>query len=107
MSVIFWLTLGILMTTGVAFAYVEYMRQNSIEQIYEEVKQEVQSDYRRAEVRRDQDLENQIAAYVERRIKSQAPARKGYDVDMIDFKIYYDDEKDEIVWVTTYEFLEE
>jgi len=100
------LIIGMLLTLGIALGYLEYMRQNSIAEVYEEVKQELQSDHRRTEVRRDQDLENKLAAHVEERVKAQAPARKGYDVEMLDFEIRYDEQKDEIVWVTTYEFLD-
>lgn len=107
MSAILGLAVGILLTLGIALSYVEYMRQNSISEAYEQVKNELESNHRRTEVRRDQDLENQLAAYVEDRVKAQAPARKGYDVEMLEFEIYYDEGKDEIVWVTTYEFLDQ
>jgi len=104
---IFGLFIGILLTLGVAIGYVDYRRQNSVAELLDETREEIENDYRRTEVKRDQDLENKLAAHVEDRVKAQAPARKGYTVDMKEFEIYYDEDKEEIVWVTTYEFFDE
>jgi len=108
MSVIIGVVCGLLLSLSAVMMYHECKTKdvNQIEEKLDEISDELDKDVRRTEVKRDQDLENRIQKHIEDRVKKQNVGRNGYDVDVVSLTIEYNQQKDEIVWVVDYEFVE-
>lgn len=106
MSAILGLIIGILLTIGVALAYVNRYKQKEFKKLREELSNKIDTEVLKTEVKRDQEMENMLASHVEQRVKAQLPSRKGWNVRMVSLRIEYDEEKEEPVWIAEYELEE-